>query len=73
MIPRAVFFDMDDTLLNTSGGVEASWEAVCDEFSPVLGCEPATLRATIKAEMQRFWSDEASVEREWRTRLEALL
>ncbi len=70
MLPRAVFFDMDDTLLNTSGGVDASWEAVCQEFSPALGCESAVLRATIKAEMQRFWSDEAAVEREWRTRLE---
>lgn len=70
MLPRAVFFDMDDTLLNTSGGVDASWGAVCDEFSSALGCDPATLRATIKAEMQRFWSDEAAVEREWRTRLE---
>ena len=70
MLPRAVFFDMDDTLLNTSGGVDASWGAVCEEFSPALGCDPATLRATIKAEMQRFWSDEAAVEREWRTRLE---
>ncbi len=70
MLPRAVFFDMDDTLLNTSGGVDASWEAVCEEFSPTLGCESATLRATIRTEMQRFWSDEAAVEREWRTRLE---
>ena len=70
MPPRAVFFDMDDTLLNTSGGVDASWEAVCQEFSPALGCESAALRATIRAEMQRFWSDEAAVEREWRTRLE---
>ncbi|MEP7215964.1 MAG: HAD family hydrolase, partial [Anaerolineaceae bacterium] len=70
MLPRAIFFDMDDTLLNTSGGVDASWGAVCAEFSPALGCDPASLRATIKAEMQRFWSDEAAVEREWRTRLE---
>ena len=70
MLPRAVFFDMDDTLLNTSGGVDASWQAVCDEFSPGLGCESTMLRATIKSEMQRFWSDEAAVEREWRTRLE---
>lgn len=70
MPPRAIFFDMDDTLLNTSGGVDASWQAVCQEFSPALGCDPSALRATIKAEMQRFWSDEAAVEREWRTRLE---
>lgn len=61
---------MDDTLLNTSGGVDASWGAVCEEFSAALGCDAVALRATIKAEMQRFWSDEASVEREWRTRLE---
>lgn len=68
-MPRAVFFDMDDTLLNTSGGVEASWEVVCREFAPALGCEWDTLRMAIRAEMKRFWDDEAAVEREWRTRL----
>lgn len=69
MIPRAVFFDMDDTLLNTSGGVEAAWEVVCREFSPALGCEWDALRVAVREEMKTFWSDEAVVEREWRTRL----
>lgn len=69
MPPRAIFFDMDDTLLNTSGGVEASWEIVSNEFAPLLGCEPAVLRTAIRQEMMRFWRDEAVVEREWRTRL----
>ncbi len=60
---------MDDTLLNTSGGVDAAWGVVAAEFGTVLGCDPTDLRAAIREEMQRFWSDEAAVEREWRTRL----
>ena len=69
MRPNAVFFDMDDTLLNTSGGVDEAWEVVCREFSPQLGCEWERLRTAVREEMKRFWSDEAAVEREWRTRL----
>lgn len=69
MLPRAIFFDMDDTLLNTSGGVEESWVVVSNEFAPLLGADPVALRKAIREEMMRFWRDEALVEREWRTRL----
>lgn len=69
MKPRAVFFDMDDTLLDTSGGVELSWETVCREFAPTLGCEWQPLHEAIKRQMVSFWSNEAAVEQEWRTRL----
>jgi putative hydrolase of the HAD superfamily len=67
--PRAVFFDMDDTLLDTSGGVDASWQAVAAEFAPRLGCEPEPLRAAIRKQLMEFWSNESAVEKEWRTRL----
>ena len=66
--PRAVFFDMDDTLLDTSGGVQESWGAVAATFAPELGCEPATLQSAIREQMMAFWKDEAAVEH-WRTRL----
>jgi putative hydrolase of the HAD superfamily len=69
MKPRAVFFDMDDTLLDTSGGVDASWQAVAAEFAPKLGCEPEPLRAAIRKQLMEFWSNESAVEKEWRTRL----
>ncbi|MCL4241402.1 MAG: HAD family hydrolase [Dehalococcoidia bacterium] len=68
MSPRAVFFDMDDTLLDTSGGVAESWRAVCQAFAPELGCDPEDLNTAIRHQMMEFWKDEAAVEH-WRTRL----
>ena len=69
MLPRAVFFDMDDTLLDTSRGVEESWQLVCREFAPRLSADPVVLREAIKREATAFWRDEAAVEQQWRTRL----
>ncbi|MFN0094426.1 MAG: HAD family hydrolase [Dehalococcoidia bacterium] len=61
MPPRSIFLDMDDTLLNTSGGVEASWSLACGEFAPALGIDAATLRERIRREAAEFWRDEAKV------------
>jgi len=68
VLPKAVFFDMDDTLLDTSGGVEQAWHATCQRFAPELGCEWEPLHQAIRAQMVSFWKDEAAVEH-WRTRL----
>ncbi|MEO8540729.1 MAG: HAD family hydrolase [bacterium] len=68
MIPRAIFFDMDDTLLDTSGGVEAAWQLTAERFAPGLGVEADALNKAIRAQMAAFWKDEAAVE-PWRTRL----
>ena len=68
MAPRAVFFDMDDTLLDTTGGVQESWKSVAATFSTELGCEPEALQTAIRSQMMAFWKDEAAVEH-WRTRL----
>lgn len=68
-MPRAIFFDLDDTLLNTSGGVEASWKLVSEEFAPRLGAEPAHLHEIVRKQQMEFWKDEAAVGAYWRTRL----
>jgi putative hydrolase of the HAD superfamily len=59
---------MDDTLLDTSGGVEESWKLTCQVFAPELGCESDALHQAIRSQMAQFWKDEAAVEH-WRTRL----
>lgn len=69
MKPRAIFFDMDDTLLNTSRGVEESWQLVCREFAPRLSIDSDALREAIRKQASDFWKDEAAVELRWRTRL----
>ncbi len=59
---------MDDTLLDTSGGVQESWTAAAAAFAAELGCEAEALQAAIRSQMMAFWKDEAAVEH-WRTRL----
>jgi putative hydrolase of the HAD superfamily len=68
-MPRAIFLDMDDTILDSSGGVEESWGLVCREFAGVLCCEPEPLRLAIRESAREFWKDEA-ISGHWRVRLE---
>ncbi|MFN0149018.1 MAG: HAD family hydrolase, partial [Dehalococcoidia bacterium] len=68
MAPRAIFFDLDDTLLDTSGGVEKAWRLTCERFGPTLGIDADLLREAIRREAAEFWKDEAAVGH-WRIRL----
>lgn len=69
MRPSAIFFDMDDTLLDTSGGVDEAWGLACAQFAGDLGCDAEALREAIRRESREFWKDEAAVGH-WRVRLE---
>lgn len=59
---------MDDTLLDTTGGVQEAWKVTCSTFAAELGCEAEALSTMIRNQMKEFWKDEAAVEH-WRTRL----
>jgi len=59
--PRAIFFDMDDTLLDGVAAMTAAWDAVCADAAPGCACEPAFLRDAIRREGAKFWADEAAV------------
>jgi putative hydrolase of the HAD superfamily len=61
MQPRAIFLDMDDTILDSSGGVEAAWAVACGAAAPGLGVTPEALRERIRHESREFWRDEAKV------------
>lgn len=69
MPPRAIFFDLDDTLLDNGSGVQASWEAVGRLAAPQVGCDWQVVRDAVVGEMKAFWENEAAVEH-WRTRLD---
>ena len=60
---------MDDTILDSSCGVEESWGLVCREFAGRLSCEPEPLRLAIRKSAQEFWRDE-SLAGHWRVKLE---
>jgi putative hydrolase of the HAD superfamily len=71
MLPRAVFFDMDDTLLDGYAAMTVSWETVCRDYAPRVGCEDAeALRLAIRKHATEFWKDEAAVGH-WRLDLDA--
>ena len=69
MLPRAIFFDMDDTLLDGVTAMTASWESVCHDYAPRLGCEAEVLRTAIRHHASEFWKDEAAVGH-WRVNLD---
>jgi putative hydrolase of the HAD superfamily len=57
-LPRAILFDLDDTILCFSPGAEGCWQAICARFAPRLGaCDPEALLAAIHATREWFWSD----------------
>jgi putative hydrolase of the HAD superfamily len=53
---RVVLFDLDDTLLDYSGGVERCWDAACAHAAG-LGLEPAAVARTVHDVRGWFWSD----------------
>jgi len=67
--PRAIFFDMDDTLLDGVAAATLSWDLVCAETATSLGCEAQKLRDAIRREGAAFWKDESLVGH-WRLDLE---
>jgi putative hydrolase of the HAD superfamily len=69
MLPRAILFDLDETILQVAGGAEAAWRAVATEFSAELGpLSPAELADAVVAFSRIFWED-AGRHRHWRMRL----
>lgn len=69
MLPRAVFFDMDDTLLDGYSAMTVAWQTVCHDYAPQVGCDAEALRLAIRKHAMEFWKDEAAVGH-WRLALD---
>jgi len=57
-LPKAILFDMDDTILAYSQNIDHSWRAVGERFAerfPALS--PETVVKAIKASSSEYWSD----------------
>lgn len=61
-----VLFDLDDTLLDYSGGVETCWTECCATVAAPEGVDPAVLAAAIEDVRRWFWAD-AERQRQERT------
>lgn len=58
-VPRAILFDMDDTLISAYGQPEVAWRDICEEFAAHLHPLPAPVVAdAIAIASEAFWSDE---------------
>jgi len=56
--PRAIFFDMDGTILDWTTGMEESWLQSCEyHHDPAWQHTPAGIHAAITTRRTWFWSD----------------
>lgn len=56
-LPRAILFDLDDTIVDT-GDVVAAWLGVIESFSSSLeGLDAAMVAARVRATADAFWAD----------------
>lgn len=57
-LPKAILFDMDDTILAYSHNTDHSWQEVCSRFASRVGnLKPEVLVNAIKANAALYWSD----------------
>jgi putative hydrolase of the HAD superfamily len=67
-LPRAILFDLDDTIISAYGRPELAWGAVLGEFTQVA--DPALALAAILAAAREFWADPER-HRVWRQTIRA--
>jgi putative hydrolase of the HAD superfamily len=61
---KHLLLDLDDTLLDYSGGVEECWSAACTEGCAGGALDPAMLLTAIADSRRSFWDDPATHRRE---------
>lgn len=57
-LPEAIIFDLDDTILDDTGSMEACWREICRSGAARIGgTDPQTLMEAISRQRDWFWSD----------------
>jgi putative hydrolase of the HAD superfamily len=54
---RALLLDLDDTLLDFSGGVDSCWAEACQACCPPAGLDAQTLITALARSRRWFWDD----------------
>jgi putative hydrolase of the HAD superfamily len=68
-LPRAILFDLDDTLLVAFGPAESQWRRIIAAYAEELASlSPATVLAAIQQSSQALWADPAR-HKYWRHRI----
>jgi putative hydrolase of the HAD superfamily len=69
MPPRAILFDLDDTILRAYAGADVAWLDAANEFAADLApLSPGEVADAVVAFARKFWAD-AERHRLWRVRL----
>ena len=56
-LPKAILFDLDDTILRFSASGEECWRDVCEKFAPrIEGVTSEELFDTVRAHAQAYWT-----------------
>ena len=68
-LPRAILFDLDDTILVAFGPAGSQWRRVIGDFAEHLGpLDPAMVIAAIRNSSEELWADPAQ-HKHWRHRI----
>jgi haloacid dehalogenase superfamily, subfamily IA, variant 1 with third motif having Dx(3-4)D or Dx(3-4)E len=63
MLPQAIIFDLDDTIISTTGTANDTWKAICSEYCSLNSCiDCETLYATVIDKRLAFWADKKNNE-----------
>lgn len=59
MLPKAIFFDLDDTIISYDGASELAWQRVCDSFTITQNCcfNSEALLNSVKQVKEWYWGD----------------
>lgn len=56
--PRAILFDMDDTIIGVEGGIDKCWRDICNKYSSKInGVTADDLLAAVNEARTWYWSD----------------
>ena len=61
---KTLLVDLDDTLLDYSGGVDECWNAACETIAAPAGVDTASLVESVRAARRWFWDDPERHQRE---------
>ena len=57
-LPKAILFDLDDTIIAFTEGAEPTWRTIAHQFSDKFsGTTPAELLEALNSSRSRFWAD----------------
>jgi putative hydrolase of the HAD superfamily len=58
VLPKAILFDLDDTLISAYNRPDRAWHEIADEFAAELRpCQPARVAVAINFAADAFWGD----------------